>query len=131
MQPLPLRDLVFVMQYKYFYLLVLKQEFFRGAASSEHLDPAGLMNNIRNGTVNITVIGSSYFTELSPELNVLDIPFLFPSRETAFKVLDSPTGKYLLGTLEKVNIKELPFWDSGFSAMSKASRCVLPDIRCQ
>ena len=131
MQPLPLRDLVFVMQYKYFYLLVLKQEFFRVAASSEHLDPAGLMNSIRNGTVNITVIGSSYFTELSPELDVLDIPCLFPSREAAFKVLDGPTGKNLFGTLEKVNIKELPFWDSGFRAMSKASRCVLPNIRCQ
>lgn len=81
-------------------------------------DPAGLMNGIRNGTVDITVIGSSYFAGLSPELNVLDIPFLFPSREDAFKVLDGPTGKYLLGTLEKVNIKGLAFWDNGFRAMS-------------
>lgn len=109
MQFLPLGDLVFVMQCKYFYVLVLKQEFFRVAASSEHLDPAGLMDGIRNGTVDITVIGSSYFTGLSPELNVLDIPFLFPSREATLKVLDGPTGKYLLGALEKVNIKELPF----------------------
>ena len=81
-------------------------------------DPAGLMNGIRNGTVDITVIGSSYFAGLSPELNVLDIPFLFPSRAAAFKVLDGKTGRYLLDSLEKVNIKGLAFWDNGFRAMS-------------
>ena len=81
-------------------------------------DPAGLMNGIRNGTVDLTVIGSSYFAGLSAELNVIDIPFLFPTRKDAFSVLDGITGKYLLNTLEKANIKGLAFWDNGFRAIS-------------
>ncbi len=75
---------------------------------------SALINGVRNGMVDFIVTGANNLSGLSTEFNVLDIPFLFANREEAYKVLDGPTGDYLLGTLEKVNIAGLAFWDNGF-----------------
>lgn len=73
-----------------------------------------LINGVRNGTVDMIVLGSNNLSGLSQELSVIDLPFLFKDRASAYKVLDGSVGDYLRSTLEPVGIKGLAFWDNGF-----------------
>ncbi len=77
-----------------------------------------LINGVRNGTIDMIITGSNNASGLSTELNVIDIPYLFTSREQAFKILDGEIGQYLLDGLAGVNIKGLAFWDNGFREMT-------------
>jgi tripartite ATP-independent transporter DctP family solute receptor len=45
---------------------------------------------------------------------VLDLPFIFKSREGAFKVMDGEIGKRLFGYLEAQNLKGLAYFDAGW-----------------
>lgn len=77
-----------------------------------------LINGVRNGTVDMIIVGLNNLSGLSKELNVLDIPFIFANKDEAFHVLDGKVGDYLYKGLEGVNIKGLTYWDNGFRAMT-------------
>jgi len=48
------------------------------------------------------------------EFYVLDIPFLFSDRETAYKVLDGDAGQQLLNSLDTVSLKGMGYMENGF-----------------
>ena len=66
------------------------------------------------GTEEATLTTSSNLSGFEPALSILDLPFLFPSREACYKVIDSPFGKHLLKTLDDVGLVGISWWDSGF-----------------
>ena len=73
-----------------------------------------LINGVREGTIDMTVQGSNNFAGLSSKLMVIDLPFLFPTKEDAYRILDGDIGNELLDSLSGVNIKGLAFWENGF-----------------
>ena len=77
-----------------------------------------LINGVRNGTVDMIILGINNLSGLSKDINVLDIPFLFANKQEAYYVLDGKVGDYLFKGLENVNIKGLAYWDNGFRAMT-------------
>jgi tripartite ATP-independent transporter DctP family solute receptor len=50
---------------------------------------------VRSGTLLMTWVGAAYLSRIVPELEAIGLPFLFPSREVAFKVIDGPIGELL------------------------------------
>lgn len=66
------------------------------------------------GTEEATLTTSSNLAGFEPAVSILDLPFVFPSREVCYKVIDSPFGKKLLKTLEDEGLVGLSWWDSGF-----------------
>lgn len=85
---------------------------------------SSLINGIRNGSVDMTVLGSNNFAGLAPELKVLDLPFFYNTKEDAYKVLDGEVGQELLDGMAKYNIKGLAFWENGYRAISNNKRPV-------
>lgn len=83
-----------------------------------------LINGVRNGTIDIIIVGTSNLSGLSKELNVLDIPFLFANKDQAYYVLDGKIGQYLSDTLLDVNIKGLAYWDNGFRQMTNNKHAI-------
>jgi C4-dicarboxylate-binding protein DctP len=49
---------------------------------------------------------------------VFDLPYIFPNKETLYRVMDGDVGKKLFGMLEPKGIKGLAYWDNGFKQMS-------------
>jgi C4-dicarboxylate-binding protein DctP len=47
-----------------------------------------------------------------------DLPYIFPNKETLYRVMDGDIGKKLFGMLDAKGITGLAYWDNGFKQMS-------------
>ncbi len=82
--------------------------------SSELGDSNAQLDGARTGTIDIVVVGNPYYTSFAPELNLLDLPFIFESEEKAYKVLDGEIGVSLMKSLQQYNLIGLAFFEVGF-----------------
>jgi tripartite ATP-independent transporter DctP family solute receptor len=73
-----------------------------------------LIEGMRLGTIDAGVITNAPISGFEPRMMVLDLPFIFKSREGAFKVMDGEIGKKLFGYLEAQNLKGLAYFDAGW-----------------
>lgn len=58
------------------------------------------VDQTRSGAIFATVIGAAFLSRTVPEISALSVPFLFTSREQAFRVVDGSVGKLVAGKLE-------------------------------
>lgn len=77
-----------------------------------------MISGVRGGTIDLEMSGSPNFSGLVPNLNVIDIPFIFQNKEHAYRVLDGEIGQGLLKELEDKGLKGLAFWEVGFRSMT-------------
>ncbi len=92
--------------------------------SRELGDERQVVEGLQLGTIQLTVTSTGPLGGFVPEMNVVDLPFLFRSPEHAYKVLDGEIGRGLLDRFEKVGIKGLAFWENGFRHITTAKRPV-------
>ncbi|MBI4735150.1 MAG: DctP family TRAP transporter solute-binding subunit [candidate division NC10 bacterium] len=76
------------------------------------------------GTIHLTVTSTGPLGGFVPEMNVVDLPFLFRDGEHAYKVLDGEIGRGLLNKFDAVGIKGLAFWENGFRHITTAKKPV-------
>ena len=76
----------------------------------------------RGGTIDMVLIGNPYYTGLMPQLNALDLPFLFNDAAQAYRVLDGAIGQRLLQEFGKFQLKGLAFWEVGFRSVANSKR---------
>ena len=77
---------------------------------------------VRMGNLEMTGPSSSPLTGIVKELGVFDLPFLFPSTEIAYKVMDGPAGQQLLDKMEEKGLKGLAYWENGFRHLTNSAR---------
>jgi tripartite ATP-independent transporter DctP family solute receptor len=58
------------------------------------------VDQVRSGAIFGTVIGAAFLSRTVPEISALSVPFLFTSREQAFRVVDAKVGKLIGEKLE-------------------------------
>ncbi|ETD68030.1 hypothetical protein V757_10610 [Pelistega indica] len=83
-----------------------------------------MIDAVRGGMIDFELSGNPYFTGMAPELNALDIPFLFKDASAAYNVLDGQIGKELLGKLSAHGLVGLAFWEIGFRDLTNNIRPV-------
>lgn len=66
------------------------------------------------GSVQAALIPTAKLSLFDPALQLVDLPFFFPSREICYKFLDSEVGTEILSQLERKGIIGVSFWESGF-----------------
>jgi len=81
-----------------------------------------LLEGLQVGTIDLAVTATGPVSNFSPDMGVVDLPFLFTSPEHVDKVLDGPIGRGLLDGLESANIKGLAFFENGFRNFTNSSR---------
>ena len=69
---------------------------------------------VQMGTHEMTIQPISVLTPFVDEFQIVDFPFLWPSSEIMWKVLDGEAGQALLAKAEDKGFKGLGFWGSGF-----------------
>ncbi len=86
---------------------------------------------IQSGSVQMLAPSSSKFTKIAPELQVLDLPFLFDTEADVGSVLDpsSRAGRAIFANanLTSRNIKVLGLWDNGFKQLTGNRPITEPD----
>lgn len=65
------------------------------------------------GTLDIVVTANGSVTNFAPEMGILDLPFLFESREHMYSVMDGEVGNKLRGVLEDRGFHLLGFYEAG------------------
>lgn len=88
-------------------------------------DERTLLEGMQFGTIDMGVITNGPVSNFSPEIAVLELPFLFSSNEEAYKVMDGPIGQELLGNLSKVGLKGLAYAERGFRNLTNSKHEVL------
>ncbi|OSP53794.1 DctP family TRAP transporter solute-binding subunit [Pseudoruegeria sp. SK021] len=81
-----------------------------------------MLEGARLGTIDIITTGNPYFTGAMPQLNLLDLPFLFQSDAHAFDVLDGEVGQTLMVSMNDAGLQGLAFWELGFRNLSNNVR---------
>lgn len=79
------------------------------------------------GAAEAVILPSSNFTGFEPNMSILDLPFLFPSREVCYEVIDSEIGDALLATLEDNGLVGVAWWESGFKQLTGNFKIDGPD----
>ena len=80
-----------------------------------------MLDNISMGMQEMGLISTGPIPMLAKSLanwKVLDLPYIFTSREHAEKVLDGPVGELLLKGFDGTGIKGISFWSNGFRQLS-------------
>ncbi|SFU30113.1 TRAP transporter substrate-binding protein [Halomonas korlensis] len=87
-------------------------------------DERTLLEGMQIGTVDMGVITNGPVANFVEEMAVFELPFLFPSPEAAYEVLDGPIGQELLDKLAEVNLKGLAYAERGFRNLTNSERAV-------
>ena len=91
----------------------------------DNMQLGGAKENVdgtRAGTVFATWVGMAFLSRTVPELEAVSLPFLFPSRETAFKVIDGPVGTMLDKKLADKGFISLGFMELGSRQVTNSKR---------
>ena len=83
-----------------------------------------LVEGLRSGTVDMASAASSNMVPFAPDVLVLDLPYVFKSREGAHNALDGEVGQQLLDQISSsANTKALAFIDvGGFRLVANTKR---------
>ncbi|WP_319409275.1 TRAP transporter substrate-binding protein [uncultured Desulfosarcina sp.] len=84
-----------------------------------------LINMVQMGTIGLATITCGPISTFVPMFGILDMPFLFKSKEHAYHVLDGPIGDRFLQSLANVNIAGLAFGERGFRNVSNNLRPIV------
>ncbi|WP_404472097.1 TRAP transporter substrate-binding protein [Vreelandella venusta] len=87
-------------------------------------DERTLLEGMQIGTVDMGVITNGPVANFVEEMAVFELPFLFPSPEAAYGVLDGPIGQELLDKLADVNLKGLAYAERGFRNLTNSERAI-------
>ena len=86
-----------------------------------------MIEGVQLGNIMVGFTSSSPLAGFVKEFYVLDVPFMFPDRATAYAVLDGEAGKALEKTLESFNIKSLGYFENGFRNLTASCEVKSPD----
>ena len=85
-------------------------------------DATSMVQGLQQGTIDIGVTGTSYFTGLVPEVSVFELPFLFNDLDEARTAVDGPAAEKVFEKFEEKGIVGVCFWENGFRQLSNNVR---------
>lgn len=74
---------------------------------------ADVLNQMRYGGVDFARVSLSQLAELDPNLNVLQMPYLYNDADHMWAVLEGTIGEYFLEDVECVDLTGLSWYDAG------------------
>lgn len=77
-----------------------------------------MIDGTRSGIIDITLVGLNNYTGLVPDAGAFELPFIFPTREVAYKVLDGAPGQAVAAEMEGKGLKLLGYGENGYRNMT-------------
>lgn len=87
-------------------------------------DATSMVQGIQQGTIDIGVSGTAYFSGLVPEVEVFQLPFLFDTLENARAAVDGQAQEIIFTKFEEKGIIGLSLWENGFRELTNNVRPV-------
>lgn len=81
----------------------------------------------RAGELDILLTPTAKMSTLIPAMQYADLPFLFPTRQDAYALLDGEVGSLLLDQLPAYGLIGVTFWENGFKHFTANKAIHSPD----
>jgi TRAP-type transport system periplasmic protein len=91
----------------------------------DNMQLGGAQENVsqtRAGTIAMTWVGMAFLSRTVPELEAVSLPFLFPGREVAYKVMDGPVGGLIETRMNDKGFVSLGFMELGARQVTNSQR---------
>lgn len=85
-------------------------------------DATSMVQGLQQGTIDIGIAGTSYFSNLVPKIDVFQLPFLFSDLESARAATEGPAAEAIHAMFEDNGIIGLSFWENGFRELTNNVR---------
>lgn len=79
------------------------------------------------GNLQGAIIPTAKLSLFVPEMQLPDLPFLFPNAKIAHAFLDGPVGEEMLKASERVGLTGVAFWESGFKQFTGNRALLKPE----
>ena len=73
-----------------------------------------MIDGARSGIIDIAMSGLNNFTGLVPTAGAFELPFIFPTRQVAYTILDGEIGQNIAGEFTQHGLKVLGFPENGY-----------------
>lgn len=83
-----------------------------------------MIEQLRDGTLEITWVTTGFFGSWEPVLNTLEIGFLFDSREHAFAAFDGQLGEEVAALVNNHGVELLGFYEAGMRHITNNVRAI-------
>lgn len=80
------------------------------------------VSQVRAGTILMTWVGMAFLSRTVPELEAVSLPFLFPNREVAYKVMDGPIGALIDQRMAEKGFISLGYMELGARQVTNSVR---------
>ena len=80
---------------------------------------------VRSGALFMTWVGVAFLSRIVPELEAISLPFLMPSREVAFKVIDGEVGRLIDGRYADKGFISLGWMELGSRQVTNSKRPIM------
>lgn len=81
-----------------------------------------ILMDVREGALAFAAVGAAIVGNILPQAQLFELPFLFESRNHAFRVLDGRYGRAMLATLEDFGLVGLGYIENGFRHLTSHVR---------
>ena len=85
---------------------------------------AEMVQQTRNGTIFGALVSAAWVTSYVPKIAVSGLPFLFDTREAAFRAFDGPVGQEIAKSMEATGFVPLGFMELGFRHLTTSTKKV-------
>ncbi|WP_332748710.1 TRAP transporter substrate-binding protein [Hydrogenophaga sp.] len=80
---------------------------------------------VRSGTLALTWVGAAYMSRIVPELEAVALPFVFPNREVALRVIDGAVGDAIEKKLQDKGFTSLGWMELGMRHITNSRGPIL------
>ena len=81
-----------------------------------------IVEQIQVGAAHMGIPPTAKLGQFEPRMQLFDLPYIFPTPEAAYAVLDGEIGSELLATLEGQGLYGAAYWESGFKQLTNNIR---------
>lgn len=82
-------------------------------ANSQLGNERDMIEGLQMGSLQMAKTSTAVLSSFVPAFMVFDLPYVFPSKESMFKVLDGEIGKEFMKKLESVGLHSICYFDAG------------------
>ncbi|WP_051317162.1 DctP family TRAP transporter solute-binding subunit [Ectobacillus panaciterrae] len=80
------------------------------------------IDQLKKGHIQIIAPQTAKFSNIIPEAQLFDLPYLFQNNKEVWELADGPVGKELGHLFEKKGYKLLAIWDNGFKQITNSKK---------
>ncbi|MGR5177464.1 TRAP transporter substrate-binding protein [Vibrio mediterranei] len=81
-----------------------------------------MIEGVQSGMLQMAVSPSSFYSSWDPSFDVVELPFIYPSKQAALDTVHSPMGDKMLAKLNNMNLQGLGWMENGVRHVTNNSR---------